>query len=140
LELIRSLKASGITILLSSHLLYQVQAICDRVGLFHRGRMVLEGSVSELAQRVLGDAYRIHLEASGPAALEDALRDIRGVVQVKRTGRTTYDLEAASDLRAEAARAVVEAGGKLLALSIETPSLDEIYARYFQEVDHVAAA
>jgi ABC-2 type transport system ATP-binding protein len=140
LELIRSLKASGITILLSSHLLYQVQAICDRVGLFHRGRMVLEGSVSELAQRVLGGAYRIHLEASGPAALEDALRGIRGVVQVKRTGRTTYDLEAASDLRAEAARAVVEAGGRLLALSIETPSLDEIYARYFQEVDHGTVA
>jgi ABC-2 type transport system ATP-binding protein len=140
LELIRSLKASGITILLSSHLLHQVQAICDRVGLFHRGRMVLEGSVGELAQRVLGGAYRIHLEASGPTKLEAALRGLPGVVEVKRTGPSRYDLEATSDLRAEAARAVVEAGGKLFALSIETPSLDEIYARYFQEVDHGAAA
>jgi ABC-2 type transport system ATP-binding protein len=35
---------------------------------------------------------------------------------------------------------VVEAGGRLLALNIETPSLDEIYTRYFKEVEHVVAA
>jgi ABC-2 type transport system ATP-binding protein len=54
IEMIRGLKADGITVLLSSHLLEQVQAVCDRVGLFHRGRMVLEGGVDELARKVLG--------------------------------------------------------------------------------------
>jgi ABC-2 type transport system ATP-binding protein len=67
LGLIRSLKEEGITILLSSHLLYQVQVICDRVGLFSQGRMVLQGSVSELARKVLGGAYRIQIQAAGPA-------------------------------------------------------------------------
>ncbi len=141
LEIIRRFKADGITVLLSSHLLYQVQAVCDRVGLFYRGQMVLEGTVEELAQRVLGGAYRIHLEADGAVPLEDTLRRLAGVVNVKRSGPNAYDLEAKRDLRAEAARAVVEAGGKLLSLNIETPSLDEIYARYFeQEVEHVVAA
>lgn len=141
LEIIHRLKADSITILLSSHLLYQVQAVCDRVGLFHRGRMVLEGTVEELAQRVLGGAYRIHLEADGPATLEETLRHLAGVVNVKRSDSNIYELEAKNDLRAEAARAVVEAGGKLLSLDIETPSLDDIYARYFQqEVEHVTAA
>ena len=141
LELIRNLKAEGITILLSSHLLYQVQAVCDRVGLFHRGRMVLEGAVGDLARRVLGGAYRIRLEANGGAGqLEDAFRRLTGVVEVKRDGQR-YELEAQSDLRAETARAVVEAGGKLLALDMETPGLDEIYTRYFQqEVNHGDAA
>ena len=59
LKLIRDLKADGITILLSSHLLYQVQAVCDRVGLFRQGHMVLEGAVPDLARRVLGTAYHI---------------------------------------------------------------------------------
>ena len=141
LELIRNLKAEGITILLSSHLLYQVQAVCDRVGLFHRGRMVLEGAVGDLARQVLGGAYRIRLEANGGAGqLEDAFRRLVGVVEVKRDGQR-YELEAQSDLRAETARAVVEAGGKLLALDMETPGLDEIYTRYFQqEVNHGDAA
>jgi ABC-2 type transport system ATP-binding protein len=54
LDTVRGLKREGMTLLLSSHLLHQVQAICDRVGLFSHGRMVLQGSASELAREVLG--------------------------------------------------------------------------------------
>lgn len=125
LDLIRALKAAGRTILLSSHLLYQVQAVCDRVGLFYRGQMVIEGSVADLARSVLGGAYRIRIEVDGPGDYEATLRQIGGVVRVQRAGALVYDLEAESDLRAEAARAVVEAGGRLLALKAETPDLDE---------------
>ncbi len=132
LDLIRQLKASGITILLSSHLLQQVQAICDRVGLFHQGRMVLEGTVGELAQRVLGGAYRIHVEAEGGDAVAAALHALPDVVKVSANG-SQYNVEARADLRAEIARKVIEAGGKLLGLSVDTPSLDEVYARYFQK-------
>lgn len=133
LKMIRRLKEERITILLASHLLYQVQAVCDRVGLFHQGQMVLEGTVEELARRVLGGAYRIRLEASGPpSALEEDLAGLDGVVNVERSDNT-YDVEARSDLRAEAARVVVEAGGALLSLDMEKPGLDDIYSRYFQE-------
>lgn len=141
LEMIRNLKAADITIMLSSHLLHQVQAMCDRVGLFYRGRMVLEGTVEGLAQEVLGGAYRIHLQANGTPKLEESLRRLSGVVDLKRTNGTGFELEAKKDLRAEAARTVVEAGGQLLSLSLEMPNLEEIYGRYFQqeEVQHGVA-
>ncbi|RME72097.1 MAG: ABC transporter ATP-binding protein [Chloroflexi bacterium] len=140
LELIVQLKSEGITMLLSSHLLHQVQAVCDRVGLFHRGQMVLEGTVPELAQKVLGGAYRILVEANGTGNLEEVFRRINGVVNINRAGQDRYELEAKKDLRPEVARSIVEAGGKLLSLNIELPSLDEVYARYFKkEVDHVGA-
>lgn len=140
LDLIRQLKASGITILLSSHLLQQVQAVCDRVGLFHKGRMVLEGTVSELAQRVLGGAYRIHVEAEGGDTVAAVLRELPDVVKVSLNGKQTYHVEARADLRAEIARKVIEAGGKLIGLSVDTPSLDEVYARYFQKGGAYAAS
>jgi len=141
LQIIHDLKGEGITILLSSHLLHQVQAVCDRVGLFHQGRMVLEGTVNELAQRVLGSAYRIHLQAEGPAsALTEALQRLPGAVKVGYAGDNRYEVEAVSDLRAEAAKAVIAAGGQLLALDVEAPSLDDIYARYFEEVEHGTGA
>jgi ABC-2 type transport system ATP-binding protein len=133
LDLIRQLKTSGITMLLSSHLLQQVQAVCDRVGLFHKGRMVLEGTVSELAQRVLGGAYRIHLEVEGGDAVAAALRELPGVLNVSQEGTRFYNVEARSDLRAEVARKVIEVGGRLLGLSVDTPGLDEVYARYFKK-------
>ena len=132
LGLIRGLRADGITILLSSHLLHQVQAVCDRVGLFHRGRMVLEGRVEELSARVLGGAYRVRLAADGPD-LEGVLAQVPGVVRVRREGPGRYLLEAQRDCRAEAARRAVAAGAQLLELSLEQLGLDEVYARYFEE-------
>ncbi|NOZ29896.1 MAG: ABC transporter ATP-binding protein [Chloroflexi bacterium] len=141
LDIIRNLKAQDITVLLASHLLYQVQAVCDRVGLFREGRMVVEGTVKELAQRVCGSAYRVRLEVEGPTdALEKALRALPEVAEVRHPSENIYEVEAQRDLRREAARAVIEAGGQLCALELEEPSLDEIYARYFQEVSHVPAS
>jgi len=63
LQLIKSLQKDGITILLSSHLLDQVQQICDRVGLFYKGKLILEGSVGELSEKVMGKQIKIELTA-----------------------------------------------------------------------------
>ena len=49
-----------------------------------------------------------------------------------------FEVEARHDLRAEAAAAVVHTGARLLKLEVETQSLDDIYAHYFQEVEHVS--
>jgi len=139
LHTIRSLKEQGITILLASHLLHQVQIVCDRVGLFYRGKIVLEGTVKELARRFLRGVYRIRVEAEG-SGLEKALRDLPSVVNVKSLDSRVYELEAGEDVRAEAARVVTGSGGRLLALHLEEPSLDEVYARYFEEVAHGSSA
>jgi ABC-2 type transport system ATP-binding protein len=137
LKMIQGLKNEGITVLLSSHLLHQVQAICDRVGLFHQGKLVLEGRVEELAQRVLGGACRIRLEATPLEGLAERLRDLPGVSQVQ-TDANGLRLEAQQDIRPQVAQAVLEAGATLQSLLLEQPSLDEVYARYFQEVRHAA--
>lgn len=136
LGLIQSLKEEGTTILLSSHLLHQVQAICDRVGLFSMGRMVLQGTVPELARKVLGGAYRVQIQVKGsPAKLRKALQDIQDVNKVSMTDGV-IEIEAQKDIRADVADAVIRAGGRLQSLNAESQSLDDIYTRYFEEVSH----
>lgn len=134
LELIKGLKVEGITVLLSSHLLHQVQEICDRVGLFHKGRLALVGRVEELAQRVLGGGYEILLE--GTPGLEARFREVEGVTWVEAQGGT-YRILATQDVRPQLAQVAVEGGG-LWGLALRRPSLDEIYAHYFKEVAHAA--
>ena len=56
-----------------------------------------------------------------------------GVTAVEETGPDRVRLLADRDVRPEAAAAVVAAGGKLFRLSVEEPSLEMIYTRYFQE-------
>lgn len=138
LQTIRGFKEEGITILLASHLLHQVQAVCDRVGLFHQGKMRLVGTVPELAKKVLGKAYHIYAKVSGDSnKVEQSLRAIPGVVNVQIDKEGTYIIEAESDIRAEVAHAIVSSGCNLYALDIEPQSLDAIYARFFQEVKNV---
>jgi len=135
LDMVRDLKKDGITIILSSHLLHQVQVICDRVGLYHKGKVVLEGTVPELARKVLTGAYHIHLQAGGdPKKIINALDRLTDTVNVNRLEDDQYMIEVNKDMRPEVAEAVVGAGGKLMSMDIETQSLDAIYARYFQEI------
>ena len=132
LDIIRGLKREGVSVLLSSHLLDRVQSVCDRVALFQRGRIVLIGTVGELGRKILGGGYAVEVEAQG-AGLAERLRQVPGVTMVEQTGTDRVRLLADRDVRPEAAAAVVSAGGRLMRLSVEEPSLEMIYTRYFQE-------
>ena len=89
LDLLRRLvDERGIAILLSSHLLNQVQSVCDRIGIFASGRLVGIGTVEELA-RMFGDGtavIEIGFELATPADVERAGTTLRGD-QVGRNGR-----------------------------------------------------
>ncbi len=142
LDMIRALKHDGVAVLLSSHLLDRVQSVCDRVALFQSGRIALMGAVPELARQVLGGGYHVEVEASGQG-LADRLAGVPGVQKVEATGPDRFRLLAEGDVRPQAAAAVVNAGGQLRRLSVEEPSLDAIYNRYFQGTQpgaHHAAA
>jgi ABC-2 type transport system ATP-binding protein len=137
LELIRDLRRDGLTILLTSHLLDRVQAVCDRVGLFRDGRLELEGTVDDLARQVLGARYRIVVELHG-RDVESALNAVPGVIGVEKLAERSYSLHADDDIRPALVAAVTRAGGEVYGLAVKEPSLDEIYNRYFTGMDHAA--
>ena len=132
LDMIRALKREGVSVLLSSHLLDRVQSVCDRVALFQAGKIVLIGTVAELGRQVLGGGFAVEVEAQG-SGLAERLREVPGVTAVEQRGPDRVRLLADRDVRPQAAAAVVTAGGQLFRLSVEEPSLEMIYTRYFQE-------
>jgi ABC-2 type transport system ATP-binding protein len=130
LELIRSLRRDGMTIILSSHLLDQVQSVCDRVALFNRGRIGLTGRVEDLMSDVLGGSHVIRVDAVGNG-LAEAVRKLSGVKRVvAESGHLLVETQ--GDLRAAIARTVVAAGGDLLTIAANHASLDDVYTRYFE--------
>jgi len=131
LEIIRDLKRRRVSVLLSSHLLERVQSVCDRVALFSEGHIVLLGSVPELGRQVLGGGFRVEVEAQGEG-LAERIAAIPGVQKVEADGADRVRLLADHDVRPEAAAVVVGAGGRLLRLSVEEPSLEAIYTHYFK--------
>jgi ABC-2 type transport system ATP-binding protein len=102
--------------------------------LFSNGNIVLLGTVGELGRQVLGGGFNVDVEAEG-TGLEQTLKAVPGVTDVQIIGPKQWRLMTDRDVRPEAAAAVVNAGGRLLRLSVEAPSLETIYTRYFHNAD-----
>jgi ABC-2 type transport system ATP-binding protein len=144
LALLSRLKTEeGMTILLSSHLLHQVQAVCDRVGIFVGGHLIAMGPVEEL-ERQLAEREDREFEISVVTAdgreapdealerLAVALRALGGVEDVGRV-RDMVNVRGRGDIRAQAARLAIEQGLVPIHLRQRGLSLDDIYDRYFRE-------
>ena len=78
-EIIRELKRRGKTVLLSSHLLAQIEGLCDRVAILHRGKLVREGRVDDLVQEKDAQSLVVQgLSAEGRAAVEKTIAEQGG--------------------------------------------------------------
>ena len=78
-EIIRELKRRGKTVLLCSHLLAQIEGLCDRVAILHRGKLVREGRVDDLVQEKDVQALVVEgLSAEGQAAVEKTIAEQGG--------------------------------------------------------------
>lgn len=91
-DLILNLKNEGITVLLSSHLLAQVQEICDRVGILARGELVREGKLDELIS--IENQHEVIIEDATPemlAEIEAAVRKSGARLVESRRPQTTLE-------------------------------------------------
>ena len=137
LKLIRQLsEEDGRTILISSHQLYQIQQICDRVGIFVDGRLIACGTVEELGRRMEREGkYTLELAAEPDnEALAQLIGRIEGVDFVEREGEL-YIVRSREDLRRKTTLALAANGYTLLQLRQKGGDLDEIYSRYFEKAE-----
>ncbi len=140
----RLVRERNLAILLSSHLLGQVQSVCDRIGIFAAGRLIAQGTLDQLARTYASEAGELHVGVDRPAGrtrddVAAVLRPIDGVTGVvpledaeDGTWRWRLDVAATSDVatvRAAAIRALADAGYSLADLGRRPPSLEEIYRR-----------
>lgn len=126
-QLMREARAEGKTIFLSSHILSEVQAICDRVGILRGGRLQAVQRVSELTRADFRHVT-LRLRDAAPSGL---LANISGVSEVKTEGKQVQ-LQLAGDfdplLRALNGNYVED-------IEIQEPTLEEIFLKYYDGSD-----
>lgn len=127
----------GVTILLSSHLLHQVQAVCDRVAIFVRGKVVVQGAPHDLAAQSKGPE-EVELQVGADEKMvRSALTGMNFVRQVG-PGRLprSYIVEVERGATNQLVSKLVGAGISITAVRRLSEDLDEVYRRYFhaQEV------
>ncbi len=122
------------TVVLSSHILPEVNMICERVLIIHEGMIVAEDTPENLAQRLQG-VDQLQVEVGGPVReVTAALRQIKGVTEVthrSQQGRNvfTVQVQRGQDLRDEISRVVVSNDWRLLSMQLVSMSLEDIFLR-----------
>src|SRR6266849_10856391 len=136
-DLIKGL-AGDHTIILSTHILPEVEQTCEKVIIINKGKLVATDSVNNLQNRARG-AESILVEVAGrngnldTSSVQRRLEKVAGVTRVifkdKRENRSTFEVESRKDrfVRGDLARAVVEAGWDLNELRPAAVSLEEIF-------------
>jgi ABC-2 type transport system ATP-binding protein len=133
-ELVKGL-AGNHTVLLSTHILPEVEQTCHRVIIIDHGKIVAVDTPQNLRSQIQG-AARVVLEVEGPSAdVTAAVKAVPGVVDVRVASesglrsRFYIDGETGRDVRSDVARAVVQKGWGLLELQSESMSLEDIFIK-----------
>jgi ABC-2 type transport system ATP-binding protein len=144
-ELLPELAADH-TVLLSSHILPEVEAVCPRTVIIHRGKIVADGTKEEMV-RDLGRGSRVRLEAFFGPDLEGALSAIGAVAgagKIHDLGRLgihhVLEIEVTEDLREDFGALAHMKGWALRELSYQEPSLEQVFAKIAvgSEGEHIA--
>jgi len=146
LELLRRLvRERGLAVLLSSHLLAQVQSVCDRVGIFASGKLIGVGTVAELAEQFGDESARIEigfedLDQKDYASTVKVLAAIPGVSSVQAPAGPgspfvvfTQPRDATAAAREALIKTTLGEGLRLSSIREVEPSLDDIYRRALHE-------
>ena len=124
-ETVREAKERGQTVFLSSHILSEVEAVCDRVGILRGGRLVDQGTLAEL--RHLG-GQTVEVTFAGPVP---ALPELQGVAAVA-AGENALSFEVTGSV---APLLSALAGKDVVSLRSREPSLEQIFLHHYEEGD-----
>lgn len=119
-DYLRRLKSDGKTIVLSAHNLYQVEAICDKVMILRRGKMVAFGTMKELREQFGTMTYAIFFSIDNPGKLIGHSKTYR-----QEEGLYVCDAESMGELN-ECTGLIHDAGGKVEKIESRYPSLEEM--------------
>ena len=124
-DLLRELNESGVTVIMSTHQMHQVEELCDRILLVNQGRRVLYGNLAEVRRRFSG--HEVLVQTSDPRP--EVLAGVPGVAEVlPHNGAIKLRLDDDTSPN-QVLRALLAADMDVHYFEIATPSLSEIFIR-----------
>ena len=122
---VKALKAAGKAILLSSHILSEVEQMCDRIGIIREGQIIETGTLTEMQHLT-----RTQISVTTKSPLTD-LTDQPGVHQLKQTGKTAATFAVDSEAMTTVTRYLAE--HQILTLKSTPPTLEDLFLRYYSQ-------
>lgn len=144
-DLIKSL-AENHTVILSSHILSEVQEVCDRVIIIHHGKLIAEGSPEELEQQLGSSIVEVTVKADSEDALRIAFSKLENVSSTEyfsqKSGEVTAKLTVTSDadIQEQIYNACVSSHLTILMLKSSEFSLEQIFLELTDKIDEAESS
>jgi len=134
LDLIHQIaKENNMTIIMSSHQLNQVERICTHVGIMSKGKLIVDGSISQLSKKASGEKFNIEIQLSEiNQEIIQGIQAVRGVLNVERR-EDFLMVTCTEDLRRQISKAIQDNNGLLVQMKLQSYALEDIYLKYFKE-------
>jgi ABC-2 type transport system ATP-binding protein len=132
--ILRLNREQGLTVVLASHLLHEVQMTCSRVGIINKGKLMVTETLENLTQEMTsGDERNVEFRLSEtPPGLIGDLESIEGVKSVTQRDDRLY-VYAGAESDYEVSRTIVDHGAVILLMRPKEFTLEEIFMKYYEE-------
>ena len=127
-ELVKTISKEGITVFLSSHLLFEVEQICDHVTIINRGLMLASDTLQNVSS-IISESPMIHVELTDLSA--EVIAAVKKLPFVSGTWKTANTLivqvNTRDDVRAQVSKEVTGAGGVIVGMSQKSSNLEDVF-------------
>jgi len=127
-EIVKEIAKEGITVFVSSHLLFEVEQICSHVTIIDRGASLVSDTLQNVSGMLAGPAM-LHVEVAKMSnAVVSAAKGLPFVSDVLQTGSTLrIQLTTREDVRAQVSQEITRAGGVIVGMSLEGSNLEDVF-------------
>lgn len=133
-DVILAEKKKGRTVFVSSHILAEMDRVCDRVGIINQGRLVYSGSVDGVKRSVKSGSVLVMELDHVPPGLVEAVKKLKGVTGVVKEGNVlTVDTARDVDRRKAVSKTVTDGGGIILSMKEEKSDLESAFVELIKE-------
>lgn len=133
-NLIKELVKEGTTLFLSSHLLHEVQQICNTVAIINKGKLVRKDEIKNLVNEIKGRGIVVKIKCLNiNEDIIESVKKVNGVEDLKVLKDVLVARVRDEKVTAEVNSAIIKAGGKITKVEEKTPNLEEIFLKLTEE-------
>jgi len=127
-ELVERIAKEGVTVFISSHLLFEVEQICGHVTIIHRGVSLISDTLQNVSNKFSGPTTLQVEVAKISGTIVETMKKLPFVSNVSQDGNTlTIELKTRDDVRAQVSQEITNSGGVIVSMSLKGQTLEEVF-------------
>ena len=126
LNIISELKHEGKTVILSTHILSDIERVCDKVGFLHNGKIVIEGELGEILDKFKENVYRVECKKEDMLKIIDAVKDNENFIDFV-VSDDVLNIKFEPSAKKEIFKAITSVDCEIDGINLKTKSIEDIY-------------